>query len=216
MLDRYDGHILGVSTADGRRVVVGRWLRSPHGRFADVMTEDAHGHRTLLAPTRTVADEVAATYVFDEVVVTPVRVTCDPTARRWHVDAGPLAATVTLGGPTPLGRLLAVLPRPLARSRLLATVADPVARLLLPGVRTVGSAGAGRREWYAAAGQHRVVACDATWDGLRCGDLLPHVLPVRFGFSSVPGRPTVTALRTTITTCRRDDDPVHGPTGVER
>ena len=202
MLDRYDGHILGVATAGGRRVVVGRWLHSPHGRFADVMTEDAHGHRTLLAPTAAVADEVAATYVFDDVVVTPVRVTADATTRRWHVEAGPLTAEVTIGGPTPLGRLLGALPRPVARSHVFATAVDPVARLVLPGVRTVGSAGAGRREWYAAVGQHRVVACDASWDGVPCGHLLPRVLPVRFGFSSVPGRPTVTALRTTIATGR--------------
>ena len=96
-VDRYDGHILGLATADGRRVVVGRWLRSPWGRFADVMTQDARGHRTLLAPSRAVGDEVAATYVFDDVVVTPVRVLCEPALRRWHVVAGPLTADLTLG-----------------------------------------------------------------------------------------------------------------------
>lgn len=198
MLDRYDGHILGLATADGRRVVIGRWLRSPWPPFADVMTQDVSGRRTLLAPHRDVADEVAATYVFDDVVLTPVQVRCDPDGRRWSVDAGPLTADVTIGDRTPLGRLLAAVPRPLARSRAFATLADPVARALLPGVRTRGSAGAGRREWYGATDQHRVVAARVTWDGQPCGDLMPAVPPVAFGFSSVPRRPTVTAVRTTI------------------
>jgi len=197
VLDVYEGHILGFGTADGRRVVVGRWLRAPWPRFADVMTEDASGHRTLVAPTRSTADEVAATYAFDEVVLAPVRVRCDAAARRWRVTAGPLDADVTLGGPTALGRLLAAVPRPLARSCAFATAVDPVARVLVPGVRTRGSAGAERREWYGATGQWGVVAVRATWDDVPCGGLLATVEPVRFGFSSLPGRPSVTAVRTT-------------------
>jgi len=198
VLDRYDGHILGLATSDGRRVVVGRWLRSPFPPFADVMTEDAEGWRTLIAPARAVADEVAATYVFDEVLIHPVRVTCDPSTRTWHVDAGPMQLDVAIGGPTPLGRLLAALPRPLTSSRAFASLADPVARVVLPGVRTRGSAGGGRREWYGAHGQHRVVDAHVTWQGRPCGDLLDEVLPLHVGFSSVPGRPSVTAVRTTI------------------
>lgn len=198
MLDRYDGHILGFATADGRRVVVGRWLRSPWPPFADVMTQDASGRRTLLAPTRAVADEIGATYAFDEVVVTPVAVACEAAARRWRVTAGPLVADVTVGARTGIGLLLAALPRPLARSRHFAAAVDPVARLLVPGVRTRGSAGADRREWYGAVGQWRVTEVGAAWDGVPCGDLLPTVPPVGFGFSSVPERPSVTALRTTI------------------
>ncbi|WP_456818365.1 hypothetical protein [Cellulomonas sp. URHB0016] len=198
MIDRYDGHILGLAMTDGRRIVVGRWLCSPWPPFADVMTEDAAGCRTLLAPTRAIAAEVAGTYLFDEVVVTPVHVRCDPDARRWDVTAGPLVAAVVLGGRTPLGRALALVPRPVARSRAFATAVDPVARAVLPGVRTRGTAGAGRREWYGAVDQHAVTEASATWDSTPCGGLLPTVPPVRFGFSSVPRRPTVTAVRTTI------------------
>ncbi|WP_034621830.1 hypothetical protein [Cellulomonas sp. URHE0023] len=198
MIERYDGHILGLATSDGRRVVVGRWLRSPWPPFADVMSEDAAGWRTLLAPTPAVAEEISQTYVFDEVVITPVRLTCDPAAREWRVEAGPFDAVVTLGGRTALGAMLTALPRTIARSRAFATAADPVARAVFPDVRTRGTAGGGRREWYGALGQHRVVAVRATWDSVPCGELTATVPPVRFGFSSVPGRPTVTAVRTTI------------------
>lgn len=198
MIDRYDGHILGLATADGRRIVVGRWMRSPWPPFADVMTEDADGHRTLVAPTREIADEICGTYVFDEVVVTPVRVRCDAGNRTWHVTAGPLDALVTVGGRSPLGALLTTVPRTVTRSRAFATAADPLVRAVLPGVRTRGTARAGRREWYGAVGQRQVVAARATWDGVPCGPLQPTVPPVRFGFSSVPARPTVTAIRTTI------------------
>ena len=52
MRHRFSGTITGLGTASGRRVVVGHWLTSPFGTFADVMTEDASGHRTLLAPTQ--------------------------------------------------------------------------------------------------------------------------------------------------------------------
>lgn len=197
MIDRYEGHILGLGTSGGRRLVVGRWLRSPFPRFADVMTQDRAGRRTLLAPTRAVADEVGATYLFDDVVVVPVRVTCDEAARTWTITAGPLAAVVTIGGRTALGRLLRAIPRSVSGSRAFAAAADPVARLVLPGVRTRGTAGGGRREWYGAYDQHRVVDARVTWDGVDCG-ALADVEPVDFGFSSVPRAPTVTGVRTTI------------------
>lgn len=198
MLDRYEGHIAGLGTASGRRVVVGRWLRSPFGRFADVMTQAPDGRRTLIAPSAAVADEIASTYVFDELVLAPVRVRTAPSSRVWHVEAGPLQAWLTVGGRTPVGRLLAALPPALAASRLLATAADPVARRVLPGVRTRGSAGSGRREWYGASDQRRVVGARVLWHGADCGPLTAVRPPVTFGFSSVPAAPALTTVRTTI------------------
>ncbi len=170
-LDRYEGHILGLATADGRRVVVGRWVRSPWGPFADVMTQDARGHRTLLAPGPWVADEVAATYVFDEVVVTPVRVRCEPEVRRWHVTAGRLTADVTLGGRTPLGALLTALPRALTRSRVFAEAVDPVASRVVPGVRTVGSPGTAAASGTArpgSTGWSPPTSCGTGWGAASC------------------------------------------------
>lgn len=199
---RYVGHIAGVGTASGTRLVVGRWASSPLGAFADVMVEHADGTRLLLAPHEDVAAVVGRAYRFDDVRVVPVHVHADGRARTWTVLAGPLAATLVVGGRTPTGRLLGLLPRPLATSTLLATVADPVARVLLPGVRTHGTAGGGLREWYGASDQHAVVEVDARWDGEALGPLADVDPPVRFGFSSAPPRPCVTRVTTTLAPVR--------------
>ena len=63
---------------------------------------------------------------------------------------------------------------------------DPVARVLLPGVRTRGSAGGGRREWYGARDLHRIASMHGSWDGADLGELAPVDPPARFGFSSTP------------------------------
>jgi hypothetical protein len=48
---RFSGAIAGAGSSSGVRLVVGRWLDSPLGAFADVMVQDAAGNRTLLAPS---------------------------------------------------------------------------------------------------------------------------------------------------------------------
>lgn len=193
-----DGWIAGLGTAEGTRAVVGRWARSPWGAFVDVMVERADGRRVLLAPSAEVAAFVATTYGFDEVRTQPVTVVVDVASRTWRVAAGPLALTMDIGGPTPHGRLLVALPRHVSRSRAFADVVDPVARILVPGVRTSGSAGSGRSEWYCASAQHAVTGVSASWDGDDLGGLADVDPPVRFGFSSTPRRPSVTSVRTVV------------------
>ncbi|WP_307802435.1 hypothetical protein [Cellulomonas fengjieae] len=194
----FDGHIAGFGTAEGTRVVVGRWLSSPLGAFTDVMVERSDGTRLLLAPRDDVADLVAATYRFDAVHVVPVGLRADEARRRWRLRAGPLTADLTLGSRTRVGHLLAAVPQNRAIAPLVATVTDPFARLLLEGVRTRGSAGRGRREWYTAGDQHAITAVRALWGSADLGALRPVVPPVRFGFSSVPSTPSVTRVRTTV------------------
>lgn len=194
----FDGHIAGFGTAEGTRVVVGRWLASPVGSFADVMVERTDGTRLLLAPRDDVADLVAATYDFDAVHVVPVSIAADERRRRWRLRAGPLTADLTIGGRTSVGHLLALVPRARASAPLVATAVDPVARLLLDGVRTRGTAGRGRREWYTASDQHAVTAVRALWGSEDLGAVAPVLPPVSFGFSSVPSVPTVTRVLTTI------------------
>lgn len=195
-LDRFDGHIAGLGTAAGLRVVVGHWGRSPLGAFTDVMAERPDGHRLLLAPGPAVAEFVAATYTFDEVRVVPVAATVD--GPRWTVRAGPLAATFRTGGRPPLGLLLAAVPTPLATSIPWVSAIDVVARRVLPGVRTRGSATGDRDEFYCARDMHRIVAASVAWDGVDQGALTPVDPPVRFGFGSTPAGPSVVRVTTLI------------------
>lgn len=194
--DRFDGWIAGLGTTSGLRVVVGRWRASPFGPFTDVMVERPDGHRVLLAPSQEIAAYVAATYRFDEVVVTPVHV--DAVRGRWSVAAGPLALTFEVGGRPALGVMLRAVPRALATRTAWIRGAGAVARLVLPGVRTHGSAGGGRRELYAALDLRRIVAADVRWDGERRGTLAPVVPPVRFGFGSTPAMPALVRMVTRV------------------
>jgi hypothetical protein len=196
MTDRFDGWIAGLGTAAGLRVVVGYWPRSPLGAFTDVMVEQPDGHRVLLAPSCEIAEFMAGTYAFDEVRVTTVCAEVD--GARWRVDAAPLALAFTVGARTPLGLLLRAVPRPLATSRRWISAIDVVARRLLPGVRTRGSAGGGRREYYGALDLHGLTAASTSWDGADQGMLAPVAPPVRFGFGSTPRTPSLTRVVTLV------------------
>lgn len=194
---RFAGDIAGVGTTSGTRLVVGRWPESPYGAVADVMVERPDGHRLLLAPDEALGAFVAATYGFDEVLVVPVEVVVADGER--FVRAGPLDLRLRLGARTPLGRLLHLVPSPLAGAPAWTHVTDPVARVALRGVRTRGSAGGGRTETYGALDEHRVEAVEASWDGADLGTLAPVDPPVRFGFGSTPTVPSLVRVVTTIT-----------------
>lgn len=194
--ERFTGRIAGVGSASGVRIVVGRWDDSPWGTFADVMVEDASGHRVLLAPSERVRDFVAATYSFDEHVIEPVAI--EDTAHGWLVSTPSLSLRLVTGGRTPLGTLLAAVPSGLATSPAWCSVVDPVARVVLRGVRTRGTAGNDRREWYGATSVVAVTAISGRWRDVDLGGLTPVDPPCRFGFSSTPKRPSVTSVVTTI------------------
>ncbi|MHA6628381.1 hypothetical protein ACU61A_23335 [Pseudonocardia sichuanensis] len=196
MIDRFDGWIAGLGTAEGLRAVVGHWPRSPLGAFTDVMVERADGHRLLLAPSAEVAAFVGGTYVFDEVRVGPVRARVD--GARWRVDAGPLALAFTVGRRAPLGWLLRAVPRRLATHPRWIAAIDVIARAVLPGVRTRGSASGGRQEFYGALDLHALTDAAVGWEGSDQGGLAPVTPPVRFGFGSTPRRPSLTRVVTLV------------------
>jgi len=178
------------------RLVVGHWHRTPLGEFSDVMVETAIGHRLLLGPTTEVAELIGSTYTSDEVRIEPVSVTGSATG--WTVATPSLTLTVGIGRRTPLGRLLRVVPTRLATEPAWASAADPISRVVMRGVRTRGSAGAGRREWYGATDVHEIVSLNGEFDGMDLGGLAPVDPPCRFGFSSTPRRPSVTDVVTTV------------------
>jgi len=199
-VQRFEGEICGFGTASGHRVVVGRWPRSPFGPFADVMHEAPDGTRTLLAPTTQVAEFVEGTYTFDVVRIVPV--VAERSSGGLRVEAGDLAAEVTVGPRNALGWLLHAVPVRLARARWWCTVIDPIARVAMRGVRTRGTAGNGRHEFYGATDQHRVTAVAASLAGTDLGPLADVWPPVRFGFSSTPKAPSLVAVTTTIREAR--------------
>ena len=193
---RFDGSIAGVGTSSGVRLVIGMWPHSPFGPIADVMIERPDGRRTLLAPTREVGVFIAATYTFDEVRIEPVACYHDGDARTVVSDS--LTLRFVVGGRTAAGRLLAAVPRPLARARWWTQALDPVARLARPGVRTAGTAGHGRREWYCALDEHHITQVHATLDGAELGDVRRVEPGVRFGFASTPPSPAIVRVTTWI------------------
>ncbi|MFD5573619.1 hypothetical protein [Streptomyces cadmiisoli] len=193
---RFEGWIAGLGTSSGMRVVLGHWQRSPFGAFSDVMLERADGERLLLAPTRETADFIAAVYVLDTVRVVPVRVGI--AARTWSVTAGSLELRFVTGRCGPLGLLLRAVPGALARRPAWSTLMDRPARLVLPGVRTRGSARVGRREWYGARDLRPIRLVSAFFEGVDLGVTAPVEPPVRFGFGSVPKKPALTRVTTTV------------------
>jgi hypothetical protein len=192
----FDGFISGLGTTSGVRLVVGIWPRSPLGSFADVMVETAAGHRVLLAPRRDVADYVAETYHFDEIRCESIGLT--RTSELLRITSNSLDLQLRIGGRPLLGMALWLVPSGLARARWWTSALDPIARTVLPGVRTRGSAGNNRREWYSALDLHRIDHAAGSFDGQPLGELAPVAPPVRFGFGSVPERPSIVRVATTV------------------
>jgi hypothetical protein len=160
------------------------------------MVESPDGHRLLVAPTPDLARFVAATYAFDDVHVAPVTVTAE---NAWTaVDAGPVRLRFRIGRRGPLGMLLRAVPAAVARRPAWCAAVDLPARLLMPGVRTRGSAGGGRREWYGARDLRPIVEVSAHLDGRELGELAPVDPPVRFGFGSAPRTPALVRVTTTV------------------
>ena len=193
---RFYGSIAGIGSTSGVRVVVGRWRESPLGSFGDAMVETAAGRRILLAPRPEVAEFIASTYTFDEVRIEPVEVTGP--AARWRFASPSLTLDLTVGGRTALGRLLRVVPGRIAEAPAWCALTDPVSRVVLRGVRTRGTAGNGRREWYGATDHHRIVSLSGAFEGDDLGELAQVLPPPRFGFSSTPPAPSVTTVVTTV------------------
>ncbi|MCJ0891269.1 hypothetical protein MTX34_04315 [Rhodococcus sp. ARC_M5] len=205
---RFHGEIYGVGTTSGVRIVVGHWTRSPLGEFTDVMIQFADGRRLLIAPNEDVREFVTATYTFDSTELVPVTFAAQPdnlgrsagsTPAGWRsVQAGDLTVRIRVAGPTLLGRLLSLVPDAVSTAPWFCSISDPIARVVLRGVRTRGSAGNDRREYYGARHQHRVTDVSASWQGEDLGSLTPVTPPVTFGFGSTPAAPSVTSITTTI------------------
>lgn len=185
---RYElaGVICSSGFASGDRFVLGHWSDSPLGAMTDVMWARPDGERVLLAETPRVADFVTAIYRFDDVRLAPVTATFD--GRCLRLDAGEVVLTMRAGAGwrLPSGRL--------RRPWFTRWVEGAIARPLL-GVRTFGVSPTGVRQWYRAEEYRRVAEAEARVRGADLGPLRPFDVPVRFGFSGPPRRPSIVRLR---------------------
>ena len=193
--ETFRGEICGIGTTSGTRVVIGRWPTSPFGPFADAMVEHPDGRRIFVAPDEQIASYVTSVYGFDDLVVAPAETV--RTAHRLRFFGGPLHVDAVVGRRDALGWALRSVPVRVATSPAWATLVDPVARVVLRGVRTRGSTPGGD-EFYGATDRHAVDAVTATWEGRDLGPLAAVDPPVRFGFSSTPRRPSIVAVTTTV------------------
>lgn len=193
---RFDGAIAGIGSSSGVRIVVGRWEDSPFGEFSDVMLAEPDGTRVLLAPDRDVAEFVSTTYHFDHVQIGPVTVAAGP--RTWHVVASGLDLKLDFGRRSSLGWLLRLVPRVVATAPAWALLTDLVARVVLRGVRTRGTAGNGRREYYGATDSRQITGLGGTWRDSELGGITSVWPEPGFGFGSTPSRPCLTAIVTTV------------------
>jgi hypothetical protein len=192
----FDGHIAGIGTASGLRAVAGIWQESPFGPFADVMVQLPSGRRILLAPAADAAEFIAATYSFEEVRV--LNVSAGLGGQALTVDAGPLVIRAAQGGRALLGTLLRTVPRRLAVHTRWLTAVSPLAAAASSGTRTFGTAGNGRLEYYGVSDLHHISSAVVSWEGADAGTLSRIRPPVTFGFSSVPPRPSLARVRTTV------------------
>lgn len=194
--DLFRGQIAGAGSTSGVRIVIGHWPQSPFGSFTDAMVADASGHRVLIAPSDQIAAYVSETYKFDSTNTADVRFTATDTA--WSFEGGDLSVRLGIGGRTLLGALLRPIPRAVSAAPAITVITDPIARIVLRGVRTRGTAGGGRREFYGAHDVRAITTLTGTWHGQDLGTLAPVDPTPDFGFSSTPRRPSITDVTTTI------------------
>lgn len=192
----FTGHIAGLGTQAGIRIVIGCWAESPFGGFSDVMVQTPDDQRILLAPNREVAEFVSSTYQFDAVALGPV---CTRLTRDTLSVTGPeLTIRAEIGGPAATDRLLRLIPGRLATARWWLRAIDPVAARILPGVHTAGTAGHGRREYYAARRSRLIDTVTGRFGGTDLGGVAALYPPVRFGFASAPKTPQIVTVTTQI------------------
>lgn len=197
----FTGHIAGTGSASGLRIVIGVWNQSPFGAFTDVMLQTAGDERVLLAPDNDVAEFVSSTYRFDRVEVGEVSADLETDALTVTTDG--FHARIAIGGPARVDRLLRLVPGRLATAPRWLRVIDPVAARVVPGVRTHGTTGNGRVEYYGVRRSRSITAIDGHFRGVPLGAMAPLRPPVSFGFSSAPSSPQIVSVTTTIDESRQ-------------
>ncbi len=204
MIESVYGSITAVGFESGHRFVIGHWLKSPIGTFADVMWADPDGNKVLVADPEA-AEYVTSVYPFAEVVVQPVAL--QARGRTLTVAAGIVHLEVELSR-----YCFRFPPRP---RWFTATVENQISRVLL-GVQTYGISPTGAIEWYrtkslrwvvAASGSIKTTGDSQSAELTESADIAINTglgamanlkRPIGFGFTDPPQRPSQTVLRVDI------------------
>lgn len=186
------GSITSVGFASGHRFVIGDWLHSPIGPFADVMWAQPDGRHVLLGGADA-ARYVDSVYPFDD--RRDQAVTAERDGRSYTVRSGGLRLDMKIG--------LAMLRLPPRPRWITATVENWCARRLL-GVSTHGASPTGVVEWYRTRTARRIVAATASLDGTDLGALAPLRRPLGFGFTDPPQQPSHVSLQVDLQRPARD------------
>ncbi len=143
-----------------------------------------------------IAEFVSETYTFDRIELGPVEVKHERDG--FTVRSTALSISGAPGWACAVRLAAALVPPALATSPAWLRAIDPMAARLVPGVRTAGSAGHGRREYYGVRRTRRIASARTVFRGVDLGGLTPLEPPVRFGFSSAPPTPQLVSVTTTI------------------
>jgi len=187
MMDVFNGRITSSGFESGDRIVVGAWKESPFGEFTDIMWANKEGKRTLIAPTKDVADYVDAMYTFDEIIIQDIDVSLNDRSKSVTCNSMKLEFEWNRGWPIPFKRSLF----------FIATVEFIFAKIFF-GTQTHGVTKNQRKEWYAIDRVSRLTSASATIGGKSAGDLRPLNEACKFGFSEAPKKPSSCEVRTHI------------------
>ena len=182
--DIFEGRITATGFSSGHRIVIGDWLESHLGGFANVMWAKPDGTRVLLSPSSEHAEYVSEIYNFEEVSIVDIEV--QRLKREVKVKAGDLSVRISWGIPLPLPFW-----RPLW---FIATVESFFGRIIF-GTKTHGRTKNERREWYAVKSISRVLSADAYFGGEDLGEKTRFETTACFGFSEPPSVPSSVTLK---------------------
>lgn len=187
MMDVFKGRITSSGFQSGDRIVVGTWDESRFGKFTDIMWARPDGHRTLIAPSKDIAEYVDEMYSFDEILIQDIDVEQNGDEMKVSCEMMELEFVWNRGWKIPFKRSLL----------FIATVELFFAKLFF-STRTHGVTRNNRKEWYAIDRVSKITKANAIISGQSAGQISPMKEPCKFGFSEAPKKPSSCEVRTHI------------------
>ena len=186
-MEIFEGRITSAGFDSGHRLVIGDWMKSPLGKFTNVMWARPDGSRVLLSPSIEHANYVSELYNFEEVKIVEMRI--KRSRKGLDIRTEEMSVRMTWGASfaIPIWGPLWVI----------STIEAIFARLFF-GTKTFGITRNGRREWYSVRSISRLLTAEAEMGGESLGNKGRFISTACFGFSEPPSIPTSIGLKTYI------------------